>query len=110
MFPFRVSSETITYTYGTSGRVTEAALNYGVHILYSYDVTGNRLQRNIAIDTPGAGDVNNDGSVTLEDALLSLQILSGNVTDTPVFKDSDINSNDRIDLVETVWIMQIIAE
>ncbi len=110
LLPLRASSETITYTYDTSGRVTEAVLNYGVHILYGYDATGNRLQRDIAIDTPGAGDINNDGLIELDDAVLTLQLLSGIISEVPVFIESNINSNGKIDMAEAIWILQTLSQ
>lgn len=110
LLPQHAESETLTYTYDVAGRLTNTALNYGVDITYTYDATGNRLERLVVIDDPIAGDVNNDGSVTLEDAILSLQITSGITLKSPIFKESDINNNNRIDLAETIWGLRTIAE
>lgn len=109
LLPLHAGGETLTYAYDSAGRLTGAALNYGVDITYVYDVTGNRSNRIVTIEAPEAGDMNNDGAINLDDAVLTLQLLSGVMTETPVCKAGDINSNNRIDLAETLWILRTIA-
>jgi hypothetical protein len=48
--PFFASAQagvTVTYTYDSLGRVTQAAYSNGVNIVYAYDAAGNRTSRRI---------------------------------------------------------------
>jgi YD repeat-containing protein len=110
LLPLHASSETLTFSYDPAGKLIGAFLNYGVNVTYVYDATGNRLDRTVTIDIPEAGDINNDGAIKLDDAVLTLQLLSGVITETPIFKTCDINGNNMIDLAETIWILRILAE
>ena len=55
-----------------------------------------------------AGDVNNDQAVTLADAILALQILSG-MTPAPVNPAAGVNSSGRIGLTEALFALQKVA-
>lgn len=54
------------------------------------------------------GDVNNDQAVTLADAILALQILSG-MTPAPVNPAAGVNSSGRIGLTEALFALQKVA-
>lgn len=60
-------------------------------------------------EEPEEGDVNNDGGITLDDAILSLKLLAGVVIETPIFKESDINNNNKVDMSEAIWVLRKIA-
>ncbi len=55
------------------------------------------------------GDVDNDGSVDLKDAILALQICSGGQPTANVFKEADINYDGKLSMVETIYILQHIS-
>lgn len=55
------------------------------------------------------GDVNGDFSVNLVDAIMSLKIVSGHDQYDSINSNSDVNSDDRIGLVEAVYILQYAA-
>jgi hypothetical protein len=53
-----------------------------------------------------AGDVNNDGAVDLTDTFIILEILTGTATSEPVNESADANNNQKIDLPESIYILQ----
>ena len=55
------------------------------------------------------GDINNDGSVTLTDAILALQVVSGVTPATPLSKWGDVNGDGKIGLAEVIYILQKVA-
>lgn len=60
-------------------------------------------------DFPLKGDIDNDGSVTLRDAILVLQILSGVTPDISLIKWGDVNGDGKISLAEVIYILQNVA-
>ncbi|MFZ2631664.1 MAG: right-handed parallel beta-helix repeat-containing protein [Desulfosalsimonadaceae bacterium] len=61
------------------------------------------------IAVPVPGDINHDGVVTLADAVLALQIITGIAPAQPVFQDADVNNDNRIGMEEVVYIFQKVA-
>ena len=57
----------------------------------------------------GAGDVNDDGAVTLADAILTLKILSGIQPLSPPPRTSEVNYDGKIGLEEALFILQTIS-
>jgi sugar lactone lactonase YvrE len=58
-------------------------------------------------DTPGVpGDVDGNGLVTLTDAIVALQVMSGITPAQPVNPSADVNGDGRIGLAETFYILQ----
>ena len=55
------------------------------------------------------GVVNHDGSASLADAIIVLQVLADGTT-PPVYKDGDVNNDDRIGLAEAIYLLQKTAE
>jgi YD repeat-containing protein len=55
-----------------------------------------------------AGDVNNDKAITLADAIMALQILSG-MTPAPVNPAAGVNNSGRVGLMEALFALQKIA-
>jgi hypothetical protein len=51
------------------------------------------------------GDVNNDGSIDLMDAILSLQVISGK-TQSSFLKEIDVNDDDKIGIEESIYALQ----
>ena len=56
-----------------------------------------------------AGDLNNDGTVNLADALTGLQVLAGVNPSMPPLKEADINGDGRIGIQEVISTIQIIS-
>jgi Matrixin/Divergent InlB B-repeat domain/Dockerin type I domain len=52
------------------------------------------------------GDVNGDGDITLADAILSLQVISGKTPAQAVNKAADVNGDGEIGLPEVLYILQ----
>lgn len=53
----------------------------------------------------GPGDVNGDGKVDIEDAILALQILAGIESET-VYSDADVDVDGKIGIAELIFILQ----
>lgn len=56
------------------------------------------------------GDIDNNGSVTLADAILALQVVSGVTPATPVSKWGDVNGDGNIGMAELIYILQKVVE
>jgi subtilisin family serine protease len=56
-----------------------------------------------------AGDFNYDKALDLADAVLALQIISGEASEKAVCKEAEVNSDGRIGLEEIIYILQVIA-
>ena len=58
-----------------------------------------------------SGNVNNDDTVDLVDAILTLPILSGQFTnDLDININADVNEDDQIGLPETIFVLQSVSE
>jgi len=107
----RSHAATVSYSYDALSRLTQVAYDSGTVINYVYDAAGNRLLSEIAIGTGiTRGDVDGNGSVTLEDVILVLQICSGIPVEPPIHKDADVNGDSKIGLEEAVYILQKLSE
>lgn len=58
---------------------------------------------------PFAGDVNMDGAISLNDAILTLQLLTRQTTSQRVYLEGDTNQDDKLDLAEVIYILTEIA-
>ncbi len=76
---------------------------------YSYDKTGNVLTQQVVISSSYKGDVDDNGSVDLTDAILALQVASGTVPMTMVHQNSDVNADRKIGTAEAIFILQNVA-
>ena len=55
------------------------------------------------------GDVNGDGSVSLNDALAALQAALGIAPSSPVYPAADVNGDDKIGLAEVIFVLRHVA-
>ncbi len=55
------------------------------------------------------GDINNDGTVDLKDAILAVQVMSGMQPSTRIFKQADVNNDHKIGIEEIIYILQKIS-
>ena len=51
------------------------------------------------------GDLDNDGSIDLRDAILALQVVSG-LQPLPVMEEADVNEDTKVGLAETIYILR----
>ena len=86
-----------TYTYDTTGRLTMVAYDDGSSITYNYDNTGNLLQQAIFIE------------MALADVILVLQVLSGIEPAPAVYKEADVDGDNKIGLEEVIYILQKVS-
>ena len=56
------------------------------------------------------GDIDDNRSVTLADAILTLQIISGQEPASPPVKKSDVNGDQRIGMENAIYILQKLSE
>ena len=59
---------------------------------------------------PIPGDIDHSGSITLADAIVTLQILAGSIPSVPVFEDTDINGDLQLGLAEAVYVLNQIVQ
>jgi len=55
------------------------------------------------------GDLDMSGAVSLTDVILSLQILSSSQTIAPVYKEADVDGDNKIGMAEAIYALQCIA-
>jgi cysteine-rich repeat protein len=56
------------------------------------------------------GDLNNDGSIDLADAILALHLMTNTDFTVPVFKEADVNSDGVIGLEEAIYALQVTSK
>ena len=83
--------------------------------LYNPDGKGDKVSDHVNYDPwvtkdqPIPGDVNHDGFIDLTDAVLVLQILTGQTPAETVYADADVNEDGRLGMEEVVYILQLVA-
>ncbi|MBE9569230.1 MAG: hypothetical protein IMF11_01270 [Proteobacteria bacterium] len=81
---------------------------------YAHGVSGEMLETFTLIGDPGTrlkgiwqnGDIDGDGSVGLEDAIIVLKILAGIRISQFINMSADVNNDGRIGLAEVVYVLQ----
>jgi YD repeat-containing protein len=111
LLPFQGYSTTISYQYDSLNRLTKVRYGGGAVISYSYDPAGNRLSRTLIINgTSILGDMNDDGFISLDDAILALQVVSGlkpaGIRPDYAGSGAGIGGNQTIGLEEAIFILQ----
>lgn len=99
---------TVNYQYDDLYRLTRVERSDGIVTEYQYDAAGNRLSRVIRVIV--TGDLNGDSAVTVADAVMTMQILSGISPGQQVIPSAGIAGDDRIGLAEAIFILQTLAE
>lgn len=56
------------------------------------------------------GDIDNDGIISLKDAIGILKICSGNSLNYLIYKKTDLNSDGKLGIEEEIYVLQTIAE
>lgn len=103
-----------TYTYDALNRLVKVVYGDGSntplsYIEYTYDSAGN-ITRISSLGGVLYGDVDGSESVDLADAIVSLQIISGQDAFPPPFEKSEVNSDQRIGMEEAIYILQKLAQ
>jgi YD repeat-containing protein len=96
---------TIKYRFDAFSRLTRVERSDGSITTYTYDAVGNRISK-ISTTSVLKGDINNDGTVTLADAVLILQVISGLPPAASVNNAADVNSDGKVGLPEALYILQ----
>ena len=82
---------------------------------FSFIVNDGKTNSNIAsvninvTNTITPGDIDDDEAVSLKDAILVLQILSGNAPSHIVYKESDLNGDGKLGIEEVIYILQKVS-
>jgi hypothetical protein len=58
---------------------------------------------------PIKGDINNNGNITLHDAILALQITAGINAGNQIFSSADVNGDHRIGMADAIYILQCLS-
>ncbi len=106
-------STLVRYQYDRLNRLTKAVYSDCTGVSYVYDAAGNRLMRNLGKEEEG--DLNGRACITLDDAIIALQILSGvesgkeSIRPDYAVSRADVNDNGRVDVAEAIFILQWLA-
>jgi hypothetical protein len=95
---------------GTYSALVTAA-GFDVKALNITILEGNLVTKDIGLDMEIAdelGDINRDGQVTVADAILSLQVMSG-LTPAGVYLDNDVNGDGKIGMADFIFVLQKVA-
>ncbi len=103
-----------TYTYDELNRLTKVVYGSGSdgtlsYIEYTYDTAGN-ITLISSLGNILYGDVDNNRTVDLADAIMSLRIVTGQSVSPPNVRKAAINNDQRIGPEETIYIMKKISE
>lgn len=58
---------------------------------------------------PLKGDVDNSGNITLQDAIMAIQITAGMNTGAPVYTSAEVSGDNKIGIAEAIYILQCIS-
>jgi YD repeat-containing protein len=113
LLPFPGYSATLSYQYDQLSRLTAVHYGDGTLISYVYDPAGNRLSMSITGNANPIGDINGDGFIDIGDAILSLQVLSGQnpagIRSGYAGSGADVGGNQKIGMEEAIYIVQKVA-
>jgi len=56
------------------------------------------------------GDIDNSGNITLQDAIMAIQITSGMNTGAQVYTAAEVSGDNKIGIAEAIYILQRISE
>jgi YD repeat-containing protein len=102
---------TTNHIYDSLNRLVQSVIRDGsktTTIIYEYDAAGNMTRSETSLGFVLEGDVNGDGTVNLEDAVLALQLLSG-TGPNDVNHKSDVNGDSKIGMAEVFYVLQNMA-
>ena len=56
------------------------------------------------------GDINDSGTVDLQDVILTLRVLCGDTPSSPIYPEADVNGDAKIGLQEVLYVHKKISE
>jgi hypothetical protein len=56
------------------------------------------------------GDLDNNGEIEMDDAILAIMVMSNIAVPVPIFKEADINNDGVIGLEEAIYALQVLSE
>ena len=95
---------TVNYQYDDLYRLTRVERSDGIVTEYQYDAAGNRLSRVIRVIV--TGDLNGDTVVTVADAVMTMQVISGITPGQEIIRSARVAGDDSIGLTEAIYILQ----
>lgn len=107
------AQSTVSYKYDANNRLTKVTYSNGTMVTYTYDELGNRLSKKV-IGGLLKGDANNDGRVTITDAVAIVNFILGNASENfnkaaaNVNDDYDDDGNPKITITDAVGVVNII--
>ena len=116
------ANEQATIYYTTNGNTpTESSAVYSTPIpigvtttlkFFAKDTAGNKesVKTEVYNITPIVkGDLNGDGTTTMIDAIMAMQVISGLTSAQTIVKDADVNNDGKIGTEEVIYILQRVA-
>ena len=56
------------------------------------------------------GDMNDSGTVDLQDVIMALQVLCGDTPPSPIYPEAEANGDGRIGLQEVLYVLKKLSE
>ena len=109
--PAGQSQGTISFniTDDTVAEPTDETIVITMGTVSSNSVKGAVTIHTVSLRDNDAGDLNGDNAITLADAILALQVLTGITPPAGIDLSGDINGNGRIDMGDVIFILQRVA-
>ena len=108
--PVFAAAFTYSLTYDDANRATYISADNNNSVTHEFRANG-QLSRVVvrgSAPSSGLGDLNHFNGVDLADAILGLKVVSG-LNPSGIFLDADVNSDGKIGLQETIYILQKVA-
>ncbi len=94
------------YEYDSTGRLVKA-ISSTVIYHYGYDAADNLSSE--SVESIISGDVNLDMTVSLSDAVLSLQLMAGIASSEVIHYGADLDGDGKLGMSETLYILKDVA-
>lgn len=106
------AQSTVSYKYDANNRLTKETYSNGTMVTYTYDELGNRLSKKV-IGGLLKGDANNDGRVTITDAVAIVNFILGNASENFNKAAANVNGDFKngepnITITDAVGVVNII--
>lgn len=106
------AQSTVSYKYDANNRLTKVTYSNGTMVTYTYDELGNRLSKKV-IGGLLKGDANNDGRVTITDAVAIVNFILGNASENFNKAAANVNGDFKngepnITITDAVGVVNII--
>lgn len=85
-------------------------ITYNIEIWFVYANSEGGRKSNVTLRSYLKGDINKDGNLDLQDALIGLITIVGDNTSNTINLEADINNNGKIGMEEIVYLLRIISD